>query len=218
MRSVVIIYHQNIEEIYAKEWIDEAVSSVHGQTYQDFEIYELNYGGDDYRLFDGKFFSIEMKNHIEAMNFLITMAFEDGADVVFNTNLDDISLPERFEKQIAAIKRGYQLVSCNFTYFGEENRLMNMTGCGDIGRNFRREHNVICHPAVCYHSSFWDQKYNESLVGYEDFDLWKRQYAKRKKFFILDDYLLLYRIHSGQITKKFDKHGKEKCKPVDHRH
>jgi hypothetical protein len=210
MRSGVVIYHSNILDLYDGSWVREALDSIEGQTYKDFEVYEVNYGDDDLQLSDGKFFSKKMSNHIEAMNFIITEAFEDGCDVVFNTNLDDISMPRRFEKQVEAIKSGHQLVSCDFRYFGEQNRWMDMSQRGDVGSNLNRGHNVICHPGVAYHSSFWDMRYNEGMLGYEDLDLWQRQHKAGKRFHIVPEYLLSYRIHSKQVTKEYDSHGQKK--------
>jgi hypothetical protein len=52
------------------------------------------------------------------------------------------------------------------------------------------------------HKSFWVDglKYN-NLIGFEDLDLWQRAFKLGKRFKILKDYLLFYRIHEKQITK-----------------
>ena len=210
MKVACIVYHRDVLKIYPQPWIDEAVRSIREQTFQDFTVLEMNYGGGQERFTDGQFFSMEFASHIGAMDWLITYAFDNGFDVVFNTNLDDISHTTRFEKQLAKIAEGYQLVSSNFYYFGDVEKEMDMVSWGDIGKNLNRGHNVICHPAIAMHKSFWgpDLHYNE-LLGFEDLDLWKRAYAKGKKFFILPDYLLFYRRHSNQIVQKYGINGKK---------
>lgn len=207
-KVAVIFYHKNILDIYNRKWIDECVDSIKAQTFQKFDVFELNYGGDK-KMFahgikrDYSHFNMVLGNHIEAMNFLYDYLFlECGYDIVFNTNMDDYYEPTRFERQIEAIEKGWQLVSSNFNYINETGLIkkMDMVKCGDIGRNLTKNHNVIAHPVVAIHKSFWTIKY-KNLIGYEDLDLWKRAYTHGKKMLILPDYLLNYRIHSNQITK-----------------
>lgn len=198
----VIFYHKNVSAIYQPEWIKQCVDSVKAQTFQDFDILELNYGGTDERYTDGEFFSIELENHIFALNFLITYAFARGYEIVMNTNMDDHYEPQRFEKQIGAILNGAQLVSSNFRYFGAKEMKMPMTERGDIWKNLQRGHNVIAHPCVAMHRSFWDADLHyKNQLGSEDLELWQRAYMRGKKFEILPDYLLHYRHHSNQVTK-----------------
>jgi len=211
LKVAVIIYHKNASTIYEKDWIYRCLKSISDQTYEDFDTFELNYGDDDksYTFETGSnlktFISKPMKNHIEAMNYLIDICLEDGYDVIFNTNLDDYYTPDRFAKQILAIQNGAQLVSSNFNYFTDERGIfkrMDMARYGNIGIQLRRGHNVLAHPVIAYHKSFFDGglRYND-LIGYEDKDLWQRASKLEKKMVILPDYLLNYRIHENQITK-----------------
>lgn len=211
MRCAVLIYHKNVLQLYRKEWIEQCLASIRAQTFQGYEILEINYGGGQERFCEGSFSSIPCANHIEAMNLLISYAFDTGYDTVFNVNLDDHYHPERFEKQLEKIRQGYQLVSSNFRYFGEREREMDMAACGDIGRNLQRNHNVIAHPVIAMHRSFWDEDLHyRNLLGYEDLELWKRAHKKGKRFFILKDYLLHYRIHKNQVTQVYSSDGNKK--------
>lgn len=213
MRCAVIFYHKNIDKIYRPEWIEQCVQSIKEQTHQEFDVFEVDYGGTGKKYCEGigknyGHFSIHEENHIGAMNFLINMAFKtpNPYDIVFNTNMDDVYHPLRFAKQLEAIKQGYQLVSSNFAYVNHKGDLlksMNMVRCGSIGRNLNKNHNVIAHPNVAMHRSFWDDDlhYN-NLLGYEDLDLWQRAFIRGKKFFIIDEFLMWYRLHEKQVTKK----------------
>jgi hypothetical protein len=212
-KLAVIIYHKNAEKIYNKHWILKCIESLQNQTIKDFVVFELNYGGEFeryYPVLNGQetfFESKSMHNHIDAMNYLIDKAFKKGFDVVFNVNLDDYYSPLRFQKQVLAIENGAQLVSSNFYYFTENRppfKQMEMAKFQlTLGKNLDRNHNVIAHPVVAMHKSFWEEglKYN-NLIGFEDLDLWQRAFKLGKKFKILSDYLLYYRIHENQITKK----------------
>ena len=207
MKACVIIYHSNASKIYKQEWIDKCVDSITNQTYKTADIFELNYGSHGGHFTNGYKFTHPMKNHISAMNYLIAMVLSRGYDVIFNTNLDDYYEPNRFEAQIAAINNGAQLVSSNFHYFNDERKhfkRMDMQRYANVGIQFKRNHNPIAHPVVAYHRSFFDGGliYND-LLGYEDLDLWKRAYELNRRFVILPEYLLHYRIHENQITKTY---------------
>jgi len=73
----------------------------------------------------------------------------------------------------------------------------------DMAKEFARGHNIIAHPVVAMHSSFWSDglRYDENELGYEDFHLWKKALAMGKKFHICDDILLHYRLHSNQVGR-----------------
>jgi len=208
MKCAVIIYHSNASKIYKKEWIDKCIDSIKAQTV-NYYIFELNYGEDDafYTDDSAMHLSRKCKNHIEAMNYLIDLTVLDGYDIIFNTNLDDYYEPERFELQIKAILNGAQLVSSNFNYFSDSRgtfKKMDMTKYQNIGIQLRRGHNVIAHPVVAYHKSFFNDglRYND-LLGKEDLDLWQRADKLNRKIVILPQYLLNYRIHENQITKTY---------------
>ena len=81
------------------------------QTYSDFDIFEINYGADNYSIFNQYntekkhyFFTKNYKTHTEAMLFLLNICFDHYKyDIVFNTNLDDYYHLERFKYQIEDI-------------------------------------------------------------------------------------------------------------------
>lgn len=214
MKKGVIFFHSNIQKLYPKRWVDRCIDSTVLQRENDFKIYEINYGGDDYSIFDGinyhqdrEFHSKFFSNHAEAMNFIIDRAFGDGCDVIFNTNLDDFYSPDRIEKQMIEIKNGSDLVSSNMCYFEEKNgidktlKYINFFDIGSIEKSLIGGHNVIAHPVVAFSKNFWkNHRYDPSEVPVEDFLLWKRAVSNGVKISIVNDYLLNYRLHSMQIT------------------
>lgn len=199
MKAACIIYHANIDKLYPAHWMQEMVQSIERQTVQA-DIVELNYGKCDRQYTTGTFISKEMPNHIHAINYLITDCFKKGYDVVFNTNCDDVYDIHRFEYQLEAIERGYQLVSSNMRYM---NGRVFVFSKMDMQKELARGHNIIAHPVVAMHSSFWSDgmRYDENELGYEDFTLWKKALSMGKKFYICDDILLHYRLHSNQVGR-----------------
>jgi hypothetical protein len=212
MKCAVIFYHKNALQIYRREWINDCIYTIKNQTFKNFDVFELNYGGSEDRFGEGVFSNYifiqkQMENHIEAMNYLYSMLFANGYDVVFNTNLDDFYSERRFEVQLSYIEQGYDIVSSDFKYVNERSEAykdMVMTQKGGIAENLARNHNVIAHPCVAMSKSFWDDNLHyKNILGSEDLDLWKRGVVAGKKFFIIPEFLLFYRIHDTQVTKEF---------------
>lgn len=209
MKIGIVLFHKNIYDLYPKNWIDKCLDSIMNQTFKDFTIYEINYGGDDVRLVnDSNFFSIEKINYADAMNFIITEAFADGCDYVFNTNLDDFYSNKRIEHQIEYLKLGFDIVSSDFCYINENNNVtlnLNILKYGSIMDNLNRGHNVIAHPVVAISRFFWSDiqnRYDINKTPEEDKDLWQRSIQRGYKFHIIDEILLYYRIHSNQVSNK----------------
>ena len=178
------------------------------QSYPNFKVYELDYGGTGNQIFEGSNFeSFKLNNHAEAHNYLLDKAFKE-CDYVFNTNIDDYYDNRRVEKQLPLLKKGYDVVSSNFFWINEEDQVFGATKFHhlNIQKEAARNHNIIAHPVCAYSKRFWENcdKLKGEEIPRDDFELWKRSYKKGFGFVILPDYLLYYRIHSnnsGNIKK-----------------
>ena len=229
----VIFFHKNIREIYDERWIKKSVETMLNQSIENFKIYEINYGSDNFSVteyFDNIpnevfFIYKQLKNHAEAMNFIIDKAFSDGCDYVFNTNLDDYYHTERIEKQITKLDEGYDIVTSDFCYVEEINsddtitHYKNIKSDTNIEFNLAHMHNVIAHPVVAYSKKFWkSNRYNLDEIPMEDLKLWQRAIASGSRFYIMDDVLLFYRLHSNQITGNNstpDQSSRQSQRPTD---
>lgn len=213
MKVGVVFFHKDINKIYKERWINKCVKSIFTQSFKDFFVYEVNYGDSDFSVvdkFDFKnksFYRENFINYAEAMNFIITKAFEDGCDYVFNTNLDDFYDKTRIEKQVELLKYGFDVVSSDFCYIKEnesEDEIvlhMEIKKHGDVKYNLLKNHNVIAHPCVAFNKNFWDNnKYDITKTPEEDLHLWKKSIQNGFKFFIHDEELLFYRIHENQVS------------------
>ena len=230
-KCAVIFFHKNIKKIYAKSWVEQCINSVLNQTYRNFDILEINYGNDDYSLFENfnlkcghYFYKKDFPTHVEAMNFVINQGFNYfNYDVIFNTNLDDYYMPNRFEEQLEALENGNYLCSSMMNYINENNDVtlhwtpekfgMKCQGLyiesEEIKIQLNKNHNVINHSCVAYHKHFWqsfDQHHN--LLRYrddkpfEDLGLWKRAINNDIPITIVNKTHIHYRIHSNQIGSK----------------
>lgn len=206
LKPAVIIFHKNIKS-YPNEWINKCVDSIRNQTYKNFDVFEIDYGGERNQIYSGsKFFNKKLKDHAEAHNYLLDEVFSMDYDCAFNVNVDDYYSPDRFEKQLEYIERGYDVVSSNFRRVSKDDHfLYNLNFSGkNIITESKREHNVIAHPVVCYSRKFWlnCDRLKSSEIPKDDFMLWKRSYEKDFKFIILPDYLLSQRIHNNNVSAK----------------
>lgn len=214
MKCCVIIYHSDALKIYQRAWINQCLDSIAGQTHKKYDVMELCYDGSYTQLAKNVnpktsyyFYYAEMENHIEAMNSLISRAFEMGYDVVYNTNLDDWYEHRRFEKQLEVIKEGYQLVSSNWHYTMDGVNVVKTFNYDkhDIEHELLiKNHNIVCHPGVAYHKSFWtDGLYYDNILGREDKILWQKALQQGKKIKILPEHFVMYRLHGNQVTKTY---------------
>lgn len=200
---VLICYHKNLYNIYEVAWINQFRESVLNQTYKEFKIYEINYGGNTERIFENSNFeSKELPTFIDAMNYLIEKSLKDGATVVANSNVDDFFSLERFEKQLPYIEIGFDIVSSNFSLMKEgviihRHNFENV----DIKKELERNHNPLAHPVIMYSKKYlMNNRYVPSECPEEDLLLWKRT-IDDYKFIILPDNLLYQRIHDNSVCK-----------------
>jgi len=204
MKAAVIIFHKHSNK-YPAKWIAKCITSIQNQTYNKFDVFEVDYGGEHTQLYPGSNFAStnHLKDHAEAHNWLLDKVFEQGYDCAFNVNIDDIYAPDRFEKQIEFIKRGYDVVSSNFYHIDELGRLINTVSMDgkDPRTEAGKEHNIIAHPVCCYSKNFWLNctKLRSEEIPKDDFELWKRSYGKFK-FIILPNFLLYYRVHKNKVS------------------
>lgn len=191
-------------------WVERCYDSISNQTYQDFDVFELDYGGEAMQTYEGStFFSQDLGNHANAHNFLLDKVFFEGDyDCAFNVNIDDWYSLNRFEKQLTWIEKDYDVVSSNFQRVNENNNGSRATFLfhnKDIVKEAEKGHNIIAHPVLCYSRHFWttcNDRLNPNEIPADDFALWKRSYKKGYKFIVLPDVLLYQRIHNNNVSKK----------------
>lgn len=204
MRIALLSYHKNINEIYPSKWIEQYRDSIQDQTYQEFEIFELNYGGGNERIFQHSYFeSHSYPSFIDALNYLLDKVFSSGYDVAVNQNCDDWYRGDFVERLLVDMNKGYDLVSCNFCLV-KDDRIFKYHRFDhlDIEAELDRGHNIIAHPACCYSRSFWEEnRYNPYEFPTEDLELWKRAIKSGSKFYINPENLLFHRIHNQSVCQ-----------------
>lgn len=211
MKVALIAFHKNIQR-YPLEWISAYRDSVLNQTYRNFDIVELNYGGTEW-IFNSNRIMHDMETHAHAHNYLVKWCFENGYDYVLNSNVDDVYPLDRIQAQVDAYNESVAVCSGGYILFNEAiTNVMAKVDFStseqpvDVAHNFSIDNNVVAHPACAYSKAFYEymERTGDGLMPGEipadDFSLWKRMLASGEKFNILPQTLLYYRYHAQKAS------------------
>jgi len=196
-------------ELYVKS----AVESILNQSFTDFEFLIIDDASTDGTI-------QILKNFNDQRIQLIEKPFNTGYTESLNLGLkfakgeyiarmdgDDISLPDRFAKQIAYLEAHPEVVLCATAYkfIGREPFFDFPENHDAIKVSFLKG-NCICHPSVMLRKCLLDAHgitYDTSKEPAEDYDLWIRLLSIGK-LYILPEILLEYRVYSNQVsTERF---------------
>lgn len=204
----------------AEKYLDEAIQSILNQTYEDFEFIIINDGSTDgsleiikkYKNQDERIVLISRENRglITSLNEGIEKA---NGKYIARMDADDISLSERFEKQIE-LMRSQDIDICGGNY-------LSINGDGSLfSLNLTPQSHEFCtlsliskvpfaHPTVMIKKEFLDKyncRYGQSeYKKAEDLDLWIKMHQKGAKFGNVSELTLKYRIIENSLSKVNDK-------------
>ena len=194
--------------------LSEAVDSILNQTFDDFEFIIINDNSTDdtheklirykdsrIRLFNNK------KNCGCTFNYHNAQNLACGKYVA-HIDDDDISLPERFEKQVDFMESNLDidLAGTFIETFGEQGKVRpswvfyTEPETLDFMMNF---YNPICHSSVMYRKSFVDKcgiNYDITKKCAQDYDFYKQIIINNGKLANLSEVLVKYRMHSNRLT------------------
>lgn len=206
-----------IMPVYQSEnFLDLSIVSILNQSIKDFELLIIYDVSSDNSLSIIKKFQAQDKrviiikgngkNLINALNLGIS---NSKGKYIARMDADDISLPDRFKKQIKHMEK-YNLDICGCHCF-LINKLNHIKGIN----LFPLSHEMcsislafqvpFAHPSVIMKKNFLKKNnltYGQSkFSNIEDFDLWIRMYEKGAKFGNVNDILFKYRQHVGSLSK-----------------
>jgi len=194
-------------ELYIKESID----SILNQTFTDFEFLIIDDASTDQTIALIKTYTdARIKLIVKPVNNGLTNSLNQGlklakGDYIARMDGDDISLPERFAKQVAFLETNLDTILCG-TWFS-------IIGSGDVAKVPENQDeikvallkgNCIAHPSVMMRKQVLEElpiAYDAEKESAEDFDLWVRLIALGK-LHNLQEVLLKYRVHDAQVSQK----------------
>lgn len=201
----------------AEKYLDESITSILDQTYQNFEFIIINDGSTDRSLKILQKYKDNYKNIIliNRDNKGLIKSLNEGLNLargkyIARMDSDDISLPERFYKQIKIMEEE-RLDICGGHYFLiDENSAIN-------GMNLTPRSHDLCtlalasmvpfaHPSVMIRNAFLREnnlRYGQSKHVYaEDLDLWERIYSLGGRFGNVDDVIFKYRLLTHSLSRR----------------
>src|SRR6267378_1750071 len=200
--------------VYNSEtFLAEAIQSILNQTLGDFELLIVyDESGDNsfaiidrYRRLDPRIRVIhgQKKALIGALNQGIELA---RGKYIARMDADDISHPERFEKQTAIMRStGADVCGCHWFVVNETGKLIDakiMPLCHDTFTIFLACEVPFAHGSVMMRSEFIHRHslaYGGVVLN-EDYDFWIRFFEKRAKFVNVDDFLYKWRDLDYSLT------------------
>ena len=199
----------------AAAYLEDAVSSILGQTFRDFELIIINDGSTDattvilerYAELDRRIrlYSQENQGLISALNRGCRLA---RGHYIARMDADDISLPERFEKQIGYMERHPEIgILGTGIYNMDENGVVRGTWCPPTNSAMLKWTNFfgvcVSHSTVLMRRQVIEKLgfYRPDAVHAEDVDLWLRACAITD-FGNIPEPLGKYRVWTGSTHQR----------------
>lgn len=194
----------------AAEFISEAINSILSQTFTDFELIIIDDGSTDNTVqiiqsyTDSRIVFIKNEVNLKLIKTLNKGIGLARGKYIARMDADDISLPERFEKQISIFDsyNGIDIVSTlSYIMSGDGGKIHQQLNI--FPYNFETVRfislffPVITHPGVMVRASVFKGNHyldSPSVLHVEDFELWNRLFVRRKCIcYILPKPYLMYR-------------------------
>jgi glycosyltransferase involved in cell wall biosynthesis len=196
----------------AEKYIKEAIDSILTQTYVDYELIVLNDCSKDrteeiiLSYTDERIVYLKNPQNMGVAATLNRGLAAARGEYIARMDADDISLPQRFEKQVAFLDANTDVavLGTNSETFDENGPLYTGWSATNAAQ---MKVDLLFSCGVAHPSVMMRREVIQSLDGYdlefegmEDYDLWCRV-AENHGVTTLADILFRYRVHSGQVTK-----------------
>jgi glycosyltransferase involved in cell wall biosynthesis len=199
----------------AEKYLKEAIDSILGQTYTDFELLLLNDGSTDgsekiIQSYDDSRIVYLKNEKNEGLIFSLNKAIDLAkGEYIARMDADDIALPGRFAKQLLYLENN------DVSVLATTVKLIDAAGnalpdwADDINnvtaiqiRKFLLKDNCLAHPTIIGKTDLFKQyKYRYSQKYSEDYDLWLHLLADGLTIQKLPQPLLLHRILPTSATR-----------------
>lgn len=199
----------------SSEYLKESIESILNQTFSDWEFIIINeFGSDDgsreiveqYAKVDKRFILLQNETRLgisESMNRGLAIA---KGEYIARMDADDISLPQRFQKQLDFMNNSPEIVMCGVKVeiFGSNPFEWSLeTDTERLATNILF-YSPCVHPTIMIRKSFLDKfkiTYNNEYRASEDFDIFAR-ICEHGKIANLNEVLFRYRIMQNNATFK----------------
>ena len=200
--------------------VAETIESLRAQTYRDFELVFIDDGSTDNTSEIVQRYSqdisIRLIRHASPLG--VAASLNDGilqsdSELIARIDSDDVALPNRLEKQVAFLESYFDVDIC-----GSAMQVFSSNEQGEPVDKYVLAHPntnakirtallqrcAIAHPSVVCRRSIFSQigLYDTAMDFAEDYDLWCRASMHGLTFANLQDVLMRYRVHAGQVSNQ----------------
>ncbi len=207
--SVIMSVHNQ------SEYLPDAIESLLHQTYKNFELIFIDDGSTDntWKILNKyKTKQTKLIKHLKKQG--LAKSLNQGIKIstgkyIARMDADDISYPQRLEKQLSCLEQNPNVAICG-TAADLINRYGQIIGTKKFPQKPKSvimRYNPLIHSSAMIRKNILNQvgKYDESLNGAEDYDLWLRLGAKFD-LINLSETLMKYRINPQGISWRKLKH------------
>ena len=217
MRNLAVIM-----SLYANdrpEFVREAVESILNQSYDRFDFY-LIYDGpvkkevDEYvgSLPDDRLHVVKRDRNLGlacSLNELLQLVLPKGYSYIARMDADDVSLPERFAKQVAYLDE-HPETECLGTWAVEMDAAGNdhfhkrMPATHDACFELFRKRDCMIHPTVMFRRTYFDKAglYPEDTYFGEDMMMWAAGFKNGCRFANVPEFLFRFRLDENFFKRR----------------
>lgn len=196
----------------AAKYLNEAIESILNQTFKDFELIILNDCSTDAsfeiikqnQLKDSRIIVVDKEKNVGPANLRNEGIVLAKGKFIALMDADDVSLPTRFEKQLAVFRENLKIGLCGtwFELFGFSilNQTIKHFETHDVLKVKFLTEDYIGNPTVMVRKEIiQNHKFNPEFEPMEDYELWSRLIFETE-FYNIQEVLLNYRWHETNIS------------------
>jgi glycosyltransferase involved in cell wall biosynthesis len=192
-------------------YLKEAIESILNQSYANFELIIINDGSidDSEKLIqsykDERIVYIKNDINIGLIETLNKGLIFSKGKYIARMDADDISLPNRLEKQVCFLEENpaFGLLGTGYSIFGGKEEEVHYPSEHEKLKIACLSYNPFCHPSVMIRKAVLDEfnlKFQKEYIHAEEYKLWT-EILSVTKCHNLKEILLKYRFHSSQISQ-----------------
>lgn len=200
----------------AEKHLQDAMFSILNQTYRNIEVIAINDCSSDSTanlLIQMAKADTRIKVYNNEENLKLIKTLNKGIELcngeyIARMDSDDIALPQRIEKEVHFLEQNkdYGIVSTQFLAFHTDSPDKKSLHHNPLKHEELRAYMLfksgICHPAAMIRKTIFSElglKFELDYLHVEDFALWSKA-IYQTKIANLGEALLLYRVHSNQVS------------------
>ncbi len=197
--------------------LSEAIESLLNQTYTDWQLIMCDDGSSDntydvanvfLKKYPDKIILVKNEKNM-GLNYTLNHCLKYATgEFIARMDGDDISTPDRFEKEIAFLDAHseYAIVSCNMSYFDESGEWGSSNSAPRPEKNNFVGGTPFCHAPCMVRKEAYDEvdgySVDKKLLRVEDYHLWIKMYSKGFKGANLPDVLYKMRDDRNAFSRR----------------